>query len=698
MSSTSPVDSLKLIHSVTAHVGVASVNQTVGDWRGNTARLLKMAEQAQEVGVKLLLFPEMAISGYSLGDRLPRRGTLTRSYLQLKEIAQAPQVRDMVVCVGLPIQHRGVIYNAVAVIAEGRLIGLSAKEHLATGDVEYEDRWYQPWSQGRVEEWIAPDGACCPLGALIFHAEGIGAFAFEICEDAWKGIRPGSMYALEGAELILNPSASWFILGKHATRKNIVLQSSREDHCAYLYASLLGCDNTRLVFDGSLLIAANGELKSEGDRFRFTDGVLSHAIIDLEAIRLARREEGSWRRQVGELSGGRRWSPPHHIELPGDYRTTAPPPPHPPYWVPTEPGPLDPSLEWLHREGLIPHPPTALDLPHLELELALALGLHEYTRKAKIKSIALALSGGRDSAMVALLVHRMFRYRYPHHDPEQLKELVRPAFFTAYLATENSGEETRRAASAVADELGATFFDLNIQAPLDAHRGLIESAMGRELTWSEPVDDIALQNVQARLRGSIIWFLANLHQALLIATSNKSEAAVGYTTMDGDTSGGVSLIADVPKSLVSLWLRWAQRFHGYQSLSLINGLEPTAELRPLGDGQTDEADLMPFEVLDRLLYGFAQLGQDPLALFKSLWPVFSELYRGDALAFSAHIHKFVRLFCFAQWKRERFAVSFRVTSFDLDPKGGGRYPVIQAPFTEELEDLDAYVGALISQE
>jgi len=166
--------------------------------------------------------------------------------------------------------------------------------------------------------------------------------------------------------------------------------------------------------------------------------------------------------------------------------------------------------------------------------------------------------------------------------------------------------------------------------------------------------------------------------------------------MDGDTSGGLSLIADVPKSLVSLWLAWAQELHGYESLKQINGLQPTAELRPSEREQTDEGDLMPFEVLDQLIYGFAQLAQDPLELFISLWPTFKDRYSGDARAFGDHIHTFVRLFCFAQWKRERFAVSFRVSAFDLDPKGGGRYPVIQAPFTEELAELDQHIERLMA--
>jgi NAD+ synthase (glutamine-hydrolysing) len=215
---------------------------------------------------------------------------------------------------------------------------------------------------------------------------------------------------------------------------------------------------------------------------------------------------------------------------------------------------------------------------------------------------------------------------------------------------------------------------------------------GLELTWEE--HDLPLQNVQARLRGSLIWMLANLENHLLLSTSNKSEAAVGYATMDGDTSGGLSPISDVPKSLVQAWLRWARGFHGYTSVEPVLGTPATAELRPAEFAQTDEDDLMPFEVLDRLMYHFVQLGQSPVEMFRTLWPELSEGYDADASAFAAHIHKFVRKLCFAQWKRERFAIGFRVTAFDLDPKTGFRFPPVQAPFGEELDELDRYVASL----
>ena len=159
-------------------------------------------------------------------------------------------------------------------------------------------------------------------------------------------------------------------------------------------------------------------------------------------------------------------------------------------------------------------------------------------------------------------------------------------------------------------------------------------------------------------RGSLIWMLANLNQAILLSTSNKSEAAVGYTTMDGDTSGGLSPIADVPKSLVSLWLEWARDFHGIQALRHVTAMAPTAELRPRDRAQSDEADLMPFFILDQLLYEFVQKAHDPLAIFQALWPSLSEHYEHQPQAFADDIHRFIRLFCRAQWKRERFASAF----------------------------------------
>jgi len=673
-----------------AHVAVASLNQTVGDWAGNESRAREVIAEAREAGTRLLLLPEMSISGYSMGDRVLRTGTIERSWDRLMRLAD--ESNGMAIAAGLPILFEGVLYNAMGMLADGKLAGLVAKENLADGDVEYENRYFAPWPHGRLVECRGLDGVTAPLGTQMFELPGLGTVAFEICEDAWKGIRPGSTYALAGAEILMNPSASWFTIGKHRARRRMVEQISREDHCVYLYASLLGCDATRLIFDGSAFIAMNGRTLAEGRRFVFTrDWELVHQVVDLSELRHVRMEEGSWRDQLGRARCGDFGTAPNIVRVTGDYSTRLESPPPPPYWIPPVAPHVDPSLAYLESNELGGRTISEADLNHLEMELALAMGLRDYVRKSGIKAFCLALSGGRDSAMVALLVARMFKYWHPELSDSDLKKLVAERFVCAYMATENSGEATHEAAIAVAREIGATFLDGNIQRALDSSHSTVEAMTGESLSWSDPRHDLTLQNIQARLRGMLIWTIANIHNALLLVTSNKSEAAVGYTTMDGDSSGGLAPLADVPKSLVKLYLAWARRFHRLEGFDRVDVMEATAELRPPGRAQTDEADLMPFPVLDQLMFAFVQLGLDPAAMFKRLWPAFEPMYQGDFRAFAAHVKKFVRLFCFAQWKRERFAISFRVTAFDLDPKTGFRFPPVQAPFTEELAELDQLV-------
>ena len=680
-----------------AHVAVASINQTVGDWSGNEARIREVIKAARDQGVKLLVLPEMCISGYSLGDRLLRLGTINRSWHHLMRLCDTTP--GIAVGVGLPLRFEGVLYNAMALLANGRLAGIVCKENLATGDVEYENRYFAPWQRGRILDFITPDNTSTTLGTQLFELPGLGTVAFEICEDAWKGIRPGSIYALAGAEILMNPSASWFTIGKHQVRRRMVQQISREDHCVYLYASLLGCDATRLVFDGSLFIAANGRVEAEGRRFVFDrDWELCHRVVDLDEIHHARLEEGSWREQLGRLNQGYLGQTPATTFVPGDFHSPTPAPPPAPYWLPQPATHPDPSLQHLEQGALRGKSIKPEDLCHLELELALALGLRDYTRKSGITRSCVALSGGRDSAMVALLVHLMFKYSHPDLSDEAIRERVRAGLVCAYLATTHSSDATQNAARAVARNLGATYLETSIQATLDSAHQTVENLTKTKLDWANPSQDIPLQNIQARLRGMLIWTVANLNNALLLVTSNKSEAAVGYTTMDGDTSGGLAPLADVPKSLIKLYLAWAQRFHNLPGFAAVDAMPASAELRPSQPGapQTDEADLMPFAVLDQLMYAFVQLALSPLDILKRFWPYLRTFYNDDPALAAAAIRKFVRLFCFAQWKRERFAISFRVTAFDLDPKTGFRFPPVQAPFTEELAEMDAFVADLKS--
>lgn len=675
-------------------VATVSINQTVGDWVGNQERILRAVEESKAVGAKLVVMPEMCITGYSLGDRLLMPGTLKRAWASLELLSH--KVKGCLAIVGFPMQYQDALYNATAVIGNGRIWGIVPKENLATGDVEYESRWYASWLSTRVETITTSDGQKIPVGGLVFEADGIGKFAIEVCEDGWKGIRPGSRYALAGAKILCNPSASWFTIGKQKIRRHMVLQTSREDMCAYAYTSLMGCDSTRLIFDGASFIAEAGEMLSEGNRFALTKDVLVNvATVDVASLERARLEMGSWRQQAAQLHQGLYGEAPPLVDVEGDFTTVqCHPRPSVLYWRGGNEGSIDPSLE--HLIG--PHTGlkrlTAYDLPNIELELSLSMALREYLRKAHVKKVALALSGGRDSTMCAVLIARMIDYQYPDLSKEERRAKMNELFVTAYMGTTNSGSTTRSAAKALSEEIGAVHYDGHIQDAMDTHLNVFKEMTGVELTWDTPSHDIPLQNVQARLRGSLIWMVANIHNALLITTSNKSEVAVGYTTMDGDTSGGLAPIADVPKSLVIEWLDWAADYHDYESLKIVTSIPSTAELRPQDSNQTDEDDLMPFYILDQLMYWVIQMGLEPKEVCQRMW---SEIERNRKVvpvyanatlhSLGEQIELFMKKLCFAQWKRERFAISFRVTSFDLDPKTGFRFPPIQTPFTVELKEM-----------
>jgi NAD+ synthase (glutamine-hydrolysing) len=243
----------------------------------------------------------------------------------------------------------------------------------------------------------------------------------------------------------------------------------------------------------------------------------------------------------------------------------------------------------------------------------------------------------------------------------------------------------------VAEAVGAEYHELDVDSLVTGYRTLIEGAIGRELGWE--TDDITLQNIQARARGPSIWMLANLRSALLLATSNRSEAAVGYATMDGDTCGGVSPIAGIDKAFLRQWLRWLESKgpggeHAIPALSAVNVQQPTAELRPPSEEQTDEGDLMPYELLDAIEAAAIRDKHTPLECFLEMkvhFPQYSQRQLG------IWVERFFKLWCRNQWKRERYAPSFHVDDENLDPKTWCRFPILSGGYRRELAQLRTYI-------
>ena len=259
-------------------------------------------------------------------------------------------------------------------------------------------------------------------------------------------------------------------------------------------------------------------------------------------------------------------------------------------------------------------------------------------------------------------------------------EIVKELLVCVYQGTVNSSTTTRKAAVALATEIGAQYYEWDIDQEVELATRKIENALGRKLDWTN--DDLTLQNIQSRMRSPLVWMLANTHKHLLITTSNRSEGDVGYSTMDGDSSGGIAPIADLDKVFVRDWLVWAESTLGYKSLKWVNEQEPTAELRPLVQDQTDEKDLMPYPLLLEIEKLAVWHKHSPLETFEVLKD--SQWSDEELRLF---IPRFFRSWGISQWKRERMAPSFHFDRFNIDPKSWMRFPILNSMFADEISEL-----------
>jgi NAD+ synthase (glutamine-hydrolysing) len=658
-------------------VGAVVLNQLPLDWAGNKTRIHAAIEAARQGGVSVLCLPELCITGYGCEDAFLSSNTLHRAWKVLKELL--PATKGMIVSFGLPVLHQHGLFNCACLAVDGRITGFTAKRFLAGDGIHYEPRWFKPWPQ-QVRNDALIEGEIFPMGDLHFDCGGV-RIGFEICEDAWVANRPGATLALKGVDILLNPSASHFAFGKLEVRKRFVLEGSRAFGASYVYANLLGNEAGRAIYDGGALIASGGKLVAAGPRFGFTDFSLTSATIDVEATRLAQARTASFQPDLDE----------------GDECLI-----HVPFEFPAG-TPEIPSLHWPAWE-------RGSEVKEEEFTRAEALALFDYLRKSKSHGFVVSLSGGADSAAAACLVHLMVAVGLKELGPEgfkaklthiqklsvtaDAKAVTRQLLTTVYQASEHSGSVTRDAAQAVAAAIGAEHYEWQIGDLVSRYTTSVEKATGIQLDWA--THDIPLQNIQARVRSPGVWLLANLKNALLLSTSNRSEAAVGYATMDGDTSGGLSPLAGIDKAWLRHWLQWLETkgpdgLHPIPALAGINRQTPTAELRPAHCKQTDEEDLMPYDVLDAIERVAIRDKQGPLGVFQLMKTQFP---KHSVQQLGIWIERFFRLWSRNQWKRERYAPSFHLDDENLDPKTWCRFPILSAGFETELAELREMIARL----
>jgi NAD+ synthase (glutamine-hydrolysing) len=267
------------------------------------------------------------------------------------------------------------------------------------------------------------------------------------------------------------------------------------------------------------------------------------------------------------------------------------------------------------------------------------------------------------------------------------RTLVGRLLTTVYQGTANSSIVTRDAARTVADAIGSTHRELDVEAFVAGYTAAVGAALGRTPDWQR--DDLALQNIQARARAPGVWLIANLEDKLLLATSNRSEAAVGYATMDGDTCGGLSPIAGIDKAFLRTWMEWLELVgpagcRPLPALACVTRQRSTPELRPADAGQQSEGDLMPFPVLDRIERLAIRDKLPPKDVLARIAAEFPTYPRADL---SRWVERFTMLWCRNQWKRERFAPAFHLDDENLDPKTWCRFPILSGGFRRELGEM-----------
>jgi NAD+ synthase (glutamine-hydrolysing) len=615
-----------------AKLAVASLSPTVGAVRSNVSRAIEVAHEMAAANVTIGAFPEQVIGGYPPEDLVQWPGFLNGQREALERFARETAAAPTVFVLGLAVSVGGQIYNAAAVVHRGKIAGLVPKEKLPTYNVFYEARTFSRGAPG-----LALDADGIPLGDYRFRCE-FGDVAVEVCEDAWSPDGPMRRRCYSGSEIVVNVSSSPYRMGVDATRREMLATRAADNQVVLLYANAVGGQDG-LIYDGGGFIFQNGRLVLEAPRF--TEGWWS-AIVDLDRTRRLRIENTTFRSDCEAFRHEGRLVP--AIDVNGataDSSAFAYPPPDggnfflPPSREPA-PDPRDRALDDLFE--------------------ALALGVKSYYEKTgAFKSLGIALSGGRDSMLTLVIAWRA-------------AQLITggAAISAFYMPSRHSGGDTRQAAAVLAEELGVELKTIPIDEATDRE---IEATVAM-LGGGTPTE-LTRQNIQARIRGQRMWNWANSSGALFLQTGDMSEKAVGYTTIGGDLEGSLSVIANVPKTVVIALLERLEVRFGLKGVTATLHTDPGPEL---ADQQVAEHELMPFPVLDACLHLYAGEKMSPGEVAAALQSLFPD-YPADRLTTWAE--RFTTLFSQSIYKWVQSPMSLHVGSLDLDRERALQMPIVQ---------------------
>ncbi|MEG0048527.1 MAG: NAD(+) synthase [Clostridia bacterium] len=614
-------------------VAAASVPVHLGDIRANEEELLSAMRRLQAAGVQVAVFPELCLTGYTLGDLLLHE--LVQQEALAAVLRLAAQSGEMAAVVGLPFAANGRLFNCAAVLQGGKLRGLVPKTYLPNGNEFYETRWFCGGAQASGQVSIA--GEWVPFRPELLFDMGTFRFAVEICEDLWTPAPPSNQYAVMGADVIVNPSASNALVGKHAYRCALLSQQSARLYAGYAYACAgFGESTSDLVFCGYTGIFENGRALAQGERFQ-RQGGQAIADIDVGRLRFQRQRNGSFFQTDADL----------HVSMTQVPMQAAAPAP----------------LPLLRKLDPLPFVPSGAEAEaRLEEIVQIQLtGLETRLCAISCKSLVVGVSGGLDSTLALLLAVRAF----------DALSLPRKGIHAITMPGMGTGERTKSNADQLMEALRVSASEISIAAAVKLHF----SDIGQD----ESKHDVTYENSQARERTQILMDYANKVNGIVLGTGDMSEMALGFCTYNGDHMSMYNPNCSVPKTLVKGLVRYLgehcfdERVHAICEDILDTPISP--ELLPVANGelnQRTEDILGDYALHDFFLYHLLDSGSSPQKLRLLAEQAFQGVYTAEKI--TAQLRTFLRRFFTQQFKRNCVPDGPKVGSISLSPRGDLRMP------------------------
>ncbi|MDR1724116.1 MAG: NAD(+) synthase [Tannerella sp.] len=617
-------------------VAAASPIIEVANCRANTNRIASLVGQAEERGAQIVVFPELCITGYTCMDLFVQKSLLENARRSLLELVETTKECNALCVVGMPFAVENKLLNTAVAFQRGNILGIVPKTYLPNYKEFQEMRWFTSGSKLRTGT-IRIDGKDYPIGTDLMFKSGEVVVGIEICEDLWTPVPPSSLLAMQGANLILNLSASNEIIGKNQYLRSLIAQQSARCIAGYVYASAgFGESSTDIVFTGKGFIAENGVIVRESERFNLDDKLITDDInIDyLEHDRI--RNTSFTPLSKHDILGAVRIVPFELAHYSGKFERQI------------DPHPFVPSEDAMLRERCE------------EIFNIQTFGLVKRLKHIKAKSAVIGISGGLDSTLALMVTVRAFDcLNIPR---KNIIGVTMPGFGTTGRTYNNALELIK--------SLNVTLMDIPIKDACIQHF--------KDIGHDGVTPDVTYENTQARERTQILMDLANKHNGIVIGTGDLSELALGWATYNGDHISMYGVNVSIPKTLVRYLVEWtAKNMSDEKTKTTLLDIARTPispELTPTNENgtiqQKTEDIVGPYELHDFFLYHFMRFGAAPRKILYLAVRAFNDRYKEEEI--KTWLKVFLSRFFAQQFKRSCLPDGPKVGSISISPRSDWR--------------------------